>query len=340
MLLGLASAGPTSVSEPQVQRKAPWNLRAISHRARLRFPSVTIFRNFKYYYQYWISHEEFYAYVIDSGVRVSHQEFEGRAENLWTAIKTSDNEDDFEDKDGHGTHIAGIIAAKTYGVAKTARVVAVRAVDEEGWATMSTLIKALQEAISDIAEKDRHNNAVINMSVGKECSETMNTVIKRAYNRRDASNRQAGILIVTCAGNEGVNAAECSPASSRKAITVGAIEPTWDVASWSNFGSKVDIFAPGVDITSLISESDSAIATKSGTSMAAAHVAALALNAMAVFGKTSNQVREFLLEETSTKDKIQGDLRGAPNRLVNNNNSKQDSCERKDPKNESEDDEC
>ncbi|EJP60891.1 subtilisin-like protease PR1F [Beauveria bassiana ARSEF 2860] len=341
MLLGLASADPTPAAEPQIQLKAPWNLRTISHREKPRFASVNVLRNFKYYYQSWTSGDTYYAYVIDSGVRISHKEFEGRAENLWTAYKTSEGKNDFEDKNGHGTHVAGIVAAKTYGVAKTAKVIAVRVLDEKGGGTTAAILKGMEQAIADIARKDRHNHAVINMSIGMPCSTAINTVIDRAYSRRDDSQRNpAGILFIVCSGNEAINARDCSPASARQAITVGAVNPKWNVVSWSNFGSTVDILAPGIDIVSLSNKSDTETATKSGTSMATPHVAALALNAMAVFSKISTQVRWFLAEETATKDKIQGDLGGAPNRLVNNNNSKQDSCKPKEPKNEKEDDEC
>ncbi|KAM3499064.1 hypothetical protein MY10362_007650 [Beauveria mimosiformis] len=332
-LLGLASAGPTLAAEPQVQLKAPWNLRTISHREKPRFAIVNVFRNFKHYYQSWTSSESYYAYIVDSGIRITHKEFEGRAENLWTAYKTSDGKDDFTDKTGHGTHVAGIVASKTYGVA--------RVINDKGLTSAATILKGLEQAIADIAKKNRHNNAVINISLGVECSRAMNAVIDRAYARRDASQRNpAGILVVVASGNEAVNAKECSPASSRQALTVGAIGPNWNVASWSNFGSSVDILAPGDDIISLSGKSDTGTTTHSGTSMASPHVAALALNAMSVFSKISTQVRWFLVEETATKDKVQGNLRGAPNRIANNNNSKQDSCERKDPKNEKEDDEC
>ncbi|EFY87059.1 subtilisin-like protease PR1F [Metarhizium acridum CQMa 102] len=341
VLLGLASASPTPTAEVQTQHKAPWNLRTISHRSSPRFPMVNFFRNFKYYYQSWPSDKTYYAYVVDSGVRISHKEFEGRAENLWTALKTRDGKDDFEDKSGHGTHVAGTIAAKTYGVAKTARVVSVRVLDKEDRAPTSTIIKGLEQAISDIAKKNRHNNAVINMSVGAECSTAMNTIIQRAYKRRDASGKGlASILVVAASGNEGADASTCSPASSNDALTVGAIDSSWNVVKWSNYGRKVDILAPGDGVTSLSSKSDYGTETMSGTSMAAPHVAALALNAMAVFSKLSNEVK-FYLGQTATKDMIKGDLRGAPNLLVNNNNNEQESCERRSqPKNENEDDAC
>ncbi|KAM0738202.1 hypothetical protein ACQRIT_007394 [Beauveria bassiana] len=340
-LLGLASAGPTPAAEPQVQLKAPWNLRTISHREKPKYAIVNILRNFKHYYQSWTSSQSYYAYIVDSGIRITHKEFEGRAENFWTAYQTSDGKDDFTDSTGHGTHVAGIVASKTYGVAKSAKVVAVKVTNDKGLTSTATIIKGLEQAIADIAKKDRHNNAVINISLGVECSQAMNTIIDRAYSRRDASYRNpAGILVVVASGNEAMNAKECSPASARQAITVGAIGPNWNVVSWSNFGSSVDILAPGDDITSLSSKSDTGTITHSGTSMASPHVAALALNAMSVFSKISTQVRWFLVEETATKDKVQGNLRGAPNRIANNNNSKQDSCALKDPKNEKEDDEC
>ncbi|OAA53232.1 subtilisin-like protease PR1F [Cordyceps fumosorosea ARSEF 2679] len=294
--------------------KAPWNLRAISHRSLPKFPSLDIFRNFKYYYQSWTNGKTYYAYVIDSGVRVSHKEFEGCTENLWTAFKTPDGKDDFEDQNGHGTLVAGIIASKTYGVAKSAKVISLRALDAKNQGRKSISIKTMEQAIADIAKHERHNNAVINMSLGGECSRAQNEVINRAFLRRSPSFKNgAGILFVTASGNENVDASTYSPASAHEAITVGTIDKRWK------------------SIFSLLG--------RTGTSMAAPHVAAVALNAMAVSSKMSTQVRHFLTE-TGTKDKITGDLRKSPNVLVNNNNGKQESCARKDPRNEKEDDEC
>ncbi|EFY85046.1 subtilisin-like protease PR1F [Metarhizium acridum CQMa 102] len=314
----LGSALPALAAlELRIQDKAPWNLRAISHRSPHRAPKVTRLRNFKYYYS-WNDETPYYAYVIDSGIRVSHNEFENRAENLWTAFKTSDKKDNFQNGNGHGTHVAGIIASKTYGVAKKARVVSVKVLNNEGRGDLSQAIAGFDAAIRDIHKNRRYHHAVINISAGwTTCSKALATAIDRAYNTR-------GILTIV-AGNEGPGTVQCTPTDSTHSITVGAMAPDWSAAPFTNLRYKVDIFAPGVDILSLAKDSDSATTTKSGTSMAAPHVAALALNAMSVFSKQGQEVTSFL-QKTATKNKVKGDLGGSPNLLVNNNNDKQNSC--------------
>ncbi|KID98707.1 subtilisin-like protease PR1F, partial [Metarhizium majus ARSEF 297] len=311
----LVSAAPPAKTETAAQSKAPWNLHAISHRSA---PArLNVFRNSDYFYTPWPEDKTLYAYVVDTGIRTTHREFEGRAENLWTAVKTADNRDNFDDESGHGTHVAGIIAAKTYGVAKKARVLSVKVFDRNGRGSTSQAISGFTFAVNDIVEKGRQNSAVINYSGGGEFSVAWNTIVERAHNRPNGP-----VLTITSAGNDAENAAMSSPACADKAITVASIRSDWRVAPSSNFGCRVSILAPGEKIKSLSSTSDVATKRLSGTSMAAPHVAALALNAMAVFGKSSKHVLGFLTQ-TATKDKVKGHLRGSPNLLANNNNDRQ-----------------
>lgn len=311
----LVSAAPPAKTKTAAQSKAPWNLQAISHRSA---PTrLNMFRNSDYLYTPWPKDKTLYAYVLDTGIRTTHQEFEGRAENFWTAFKTADNQDNFDDESGHGTHVAGIIAAKTYGVAKKARVLSVKVFGPNGQVLTSQAILGFTFAMNDIIKKGRQNSAVINYSGGRKFSLAWNTIVERAYNRPNGP-----ILTITSAGNDAKDAAGASPACADEAITVGSIRSDWSVAPSSNFGCKVNILAPGGKILSLSNTSDVATKTLSGTSMAAPHVAALALNAMAVFGKSSKDVLEFLTQ-TATKDKVKGDLKGSPNLLANNNNAKQ-----------------
>ncbi|KHN96081.1 subtilisin-like protease PR1F [Metarhizium album ARSEF 1941] len=319
--LTLANLRPRPPGKVAVQDWAPWNLRAVSHRSPPTALWPTAWRNFKYNYRDWAGDETYYVYVMDTGIRTTHQELEGRAENLFTLFKTADGEDDFEDRSGHGTHVAGIVASKAYGVAKKARVVSVKVLDESNTGLTSQMIKGFHAAVNDIIKKGRFNNAVVNLSLAGPCSAAWNAAVDRALNHRDGS-KPGAVLTVASAGNEKMNAESCSPASASRAITVGSIRSDWRMAPSSNFGAKVNILAPGANIVSLSHESDSETATMSGTSMAAPHVAALALNAMSVFGRASHQVPLFL-QETCTKDKVKGDLRGSPNALVNNNTKKQ-----------------
>ncbi|PHH91427.1 hypothetical protein CDD83_521 [Cordyceps sp. RAO-2017] len=303
------------------QQKVPWNLWAISHR---HAPTSLIpgFINDKYHldssggllpsglsytYKYLSDAEaepDTYAYVIDTGIRTSHEEFEGRAEHVWTCWET------YEDDSGHGTHVAGIIASKSYGVVKNARLLSVK-VTKDNAAWTSQVLGAIHWTVNDILEKNRTKSAVINISQGIAFSGVVNAAINNAFLTRD-------IITVVAAGNQGIDASERSPGSAEHAITVGSIDSSWRVAETSNFGKSVSIFAPGRNILSLSKESDSATVVSSGTSMAAPHVAGLVLNAMTVWGKRGGGLKAFLLE-TATKGQIKGNLRGSPNLLANNN---------------------
>ncbi|TQV95381.1 subtilisin-like protease PR1F [Cordyceps javanica] len=320
-LLGLASSSPTQpAGEQALQYTSLWNLHAISHRSSDDVsPYLQEQGLFPYVLRLWPSDEAYYAYVIDSGIRVTHDEFEGRAENLWT-FQTTDGMPDYTDYTGHGTHVAGTIAAKTYGVTKQARVLSVKVAGDEHETRTTILIHAIAASIEHIIRFNRQDNAVINISWGgDQCSRAMNTIIRRGYNGISLGNKhQKGVLVVVAAGNACEDASAWSPASASAALTVGAIDQNWEVAEYSNYGSSVNIFAPGTDILSAGWRSDSDQSLESGTSMATPHVSGLALNAMAVFGQPSSKVRSFL-ELTATKDRIGGDLRGSPNFLVNNN---------------------
>ncbi|KID59631.1 subtilisin-like protease PR1F, partial [Metarhizium brunneum ARSEF 3297] len=316
VLCGLASASPTPMPQVTAQDNPPWNLRAISHRSPQRWP--TALRKSKYYYNIWSDSKTYYAYVLDSGIRITHGEFEGRAGNLWTAFKDAGNQPNYEDESGHGTHVAGIIASKTYGVSKSAQVLSVRVFDSAGSAPMSQILAGYNKAVNDIIDKGRYSHAVINYSGSK--SRALYSAIDRAYR-----SPRGYILTITTAGNDNQKATGQPTGFVTNAIVVGAIEPDWSIAPFSNFGYTVNIFAPGSKIVSLSHKSNTATMTMSGTSMAAPHVAALALNAMAIYNKHPSAIRSFL-KDTATKDRVTGNLHGSPNLLANNNNDQQKSA--------------
>ncbi|KAK8145391.1 hypothetical protein G3M48_004496 [Beauveria asiatica] len=298
------------------QTGATWGLRAISHREPHARPSQTSLRRFDYYYDETAG-EGTFAYVIDSGVRISHKELEGRAENLWTADVSPypDNVPNYDDKTGHGTHIAGTIASKTYGVAKKAHIVSVKVKNRLGMTSSSNLLSGIHKAVKDIIDKGRVGKAVINISLGTDCQErSISDAISQA-----AAN---GITVVQTAGNNGKNAKDFCLAPKARAITVANMQPDWTPHETSNWGSTVDIFGPGTDILSLSSADDKKVQLMTGTSMAAPHVAGVALGFMSGTPKRRNDIVS-LLDSTCTQGKIKGDLRGAPNKLVNNNNKKQ-----------------
>ncbi|PHH83199.1 hypothetical protein CDD82_3124 [Ophiocordyceps australis] len=307
------------------QSNAPWNLRAISHRSPQSFSFINIFRDFKYYYDDEAG-KDTVAYVIDGGIRVTHEEFEGRAENFYTNFQTPTGEDFFDDKMGHGTHVAGVIASKTYGVAKKARVLNVKVLHDKATSN-ARILAGFHASVKHAIQNNLRNRAVINLSIGGPPSlPSMNAAIDRSFKMSEG-----GIVTVVSAGNNHESAAKQEPAASREAITVGSIDKSWKISSFSNWGPEVDIFAPGGDVASLSSDSDTGTVVLSGTSMAAPHVAGLVLNGMSVLGKTSQDIRSFL-DDTSTKGMITGDLLGSPNKLVNNNNVQQNSCKPDDKK--------
>ncbi|PHH83194.1 hypothetical protein CDD82_3119 [Ophiocordyceps australis] len=300
----------------KTQRYAPWNLHAISHRK----PVANRFMSCLWHYSYDAkAGEGTFAYVIDTGVRASHRDFEGRA-YYGCQIRRVENacyceRGDHDDNNGHGTHVAGIIASKTYGVAKKASIISVKVFNENGRTYKSDSIQAFHWAVTDILQKGRATRAVINISSGGRRSEAQNMAIDRAF-------EESGIITVTSSGNDGKPAHEQSPASSSQAITVGSVSKDWSFLSSSNYGPDVNILAPGEWIISLSNTSDGAFKTLSGTSSSAPHVAGLILLSMSAYGISGSVAKQHLLE-TATRGKIRGDLRGSPNLLANNNNKKQ-----------------
>ncbi|RTE74127.1 hypothetical protein BHE90_011444 [Fusarium euwallaceae] len=279
------------------QQTATWGLGTLSHRAKG-------YKNYLYDSDAGI---ESYAYVVDSGVRASHKDFGGRAKQVWTAFKK-----DHTDRLGHGTHVAGTIASKTYGVAKKAQILAVKVFQGES-AELSVILAGINWAVNDVVSKNRQKFAVINLSLGiDDTSAALNRVVENAV--------KAGVITVVASGNAGMDTALTSPGSVANAITVGAIDSNWKVTSWSNWGSFVDILAPGVGVISCSWKSDTGTATEDGTSMAAPHVAGLVLYAQSIEGIFGVTQTSNWLKKVATAGKITGKLNGSPNLIANNNN--------------------
>jgi subtilisin family serine protease len=194
-------------------------------------------------------------YVVDTGVRATHVEFEGRAT---LAANFADNIN--EDVNGHGSHVAGTIAGATFGVAKKANIVGVKVLGGDGGGSTSGVIDGMNFVGQQVQSQNQAGKAVLNMSLGGQASRAMNNMITALHN--------AGIVCVVAAGNEFADTVTTSPGSAPDAITVGAIDPRNDqMAPFSNFGAPVDIFAPGVDILSVGIQNDQATNVLSGTSM-------------------------------------------------------------------------
>ncbi|MDI3097724.1 S8 family serine peptidase [Streptomyces sp. AN-3] len=240
------------------------------------------------------------AYVIDTGVRITHSDFGGRASNGYDAI---DNDNTAQDGHGHGTHVAGTVAGSAYGVAKQAKVVGVRVLDNSGSGTTAQVVAGI-----DWVARNAVKPAVANMSLGGGADSALDTAVRNAI--------ASGVTFVVAAGNESTNASTKSPARVTEAITVGATTSSDARASYSNYGSVLDIFAPGSSITSAWNSGDSATNTISGTSMASPHVAgAAALHLADNPSATPAQVASALTS-AATSGVVSNPGTGSPNRLL------------------------
>ncbi|SCK42992.1 S8 family peptidase [Streptomyces sp. WMMB 322] len=241
------------------------------------------------------------AFVIDTGVRITHKDFGERAESGFDAV---DGDDDADDGQGHGTHVAGTIAGSDHGVAKKAKIVAVRVLDDQGSGTTEQVVKGI-----DWVTKNAKGPSVANMSLGGPQDEALDAAVQKAID--------AGITFAVAAGNEGQDADNSSPARVQDAMTVAASDDADKQADFSNFGKIVDIYAPGVDIVSATNTGDDATETLSGTSMAAPHVA----GAAALFLGENNDAKPADvakgLSEQATKDAISNPSEGTKNELLN-----------------------
>jgi subtilisin family serine protease len=243
------------------------------------------------------------AYIVDTGVRFSHQDFGGRAVS---GADTVDNDNDATDCNGHGTHVAGTVGGSSYGMAKEVRLVGVRVLDCSGSGTLAGVIAGIDWVTGD---HDAGEPAVANMSLGGGVNQSLNDAV--------AASIADGVTYAVAAGNEsGSNACSRSPASTPEAITVGASEINDARASYSNIGTCLDIFAPGTDITSAWYTSDTATDTISGTSMATPHVAGAAAMVLAATpSSTPQQVRDKLVAD-ATSGVVSDPGTGSPNLLL------------------------
>ncbi|MFD5630102.1 S8 family peptidase [Streptomyces sp. NPDC127072] len=240
------------------------------------------------------------AYVIDTGVRITHTQIAGRATNGYDAV---DGDTVAQDGNGHGTHVATTIAGSTYGVAKKAKIVAVRVLDNAGSGTTAGVIAGINWVTSN-----HSGPSVANLSLGGGASTTLDTAV--------ANSIASGVTYAVAAGNSSANASSYSPARVAAAITVGATTSTDARASYSNYGSVLDIFAPGSSIIAGYNTSDTATATLSGTSMATPHVAGAA--AVYLAGHTSATPAQVstALVNGATSNVVTSPGTGSPNKLL------------------------
>jgi hypothetical protein len=242
------------------------------------------------------------AYIIDTGIRSTHTQFAGRVISGFTAINDGLGT---EDGNGHGTHVSGTVGGSTYGVAKNVTLVAVRVLDSTGSGTNSGVISGVDWVTSD---HQAGQPAVANMSLGGGVSAALDTAVTNSIND--------GVTYAVAAGNDNADACNSSPARVPSAITVGATTITDARASFSNFGTCVDIFAPGNNITSSWRTSDTATNTISGTSMATPHVVGVAALFLESNPGASPATVAAAIINGSTPNKVTSPGTGSPNRLL------------------------
>ncbi|CZT20419.1 related to Cuticle-degrading protease [Ramularia collo-cygni] len=233
-----------------------------------------------------------YIYVIDTGINSAHQAFGGRAIQGANFV----DGESIADGNGHGTHCSGTTASSTYGVAKKATVIGVKVLDSQGSGYNSDILAGINWVINDAKSRGGVGRSVISMSLGGGYSDQTNSAVRSATN--------AGIFAAVAAGNENQDAGNTSPASESSACTVGAIDSNDNRASFSNYGSFLDIFAPGVNILSTWIGSTTATNTISGTSMATPHIAGLAAYLIALEGPRSPSALCQRIQSLSTKNQI------------------------------------
>lgn len=275
------------VSEFDIQKDATWGLSRISHR------DLSVSTDYLYDNEGGLGVT---AYVVDTGIKTEHEDFEGRAS--WGPsvpfphLKV--------DGHGHGTHCAGVIGSKTYGIAKKVELVAVSVMNMLGYGSNSDIIKGLEFVVNDHKEKvstkkKGFKGSTVNMSIGGGLSESLDLAANAVT--------KAGLHVAVAAGNANENACDFSPARAGGPITVGASDNADGIASFSNWGACVDVFAPGVDILSTFIWSETTL--MSGTSMASPHVAGLLSYFLSLQPDINSEFAvEGIIEPAALKSKV------------------------------------
>ena len=273
------------------QNSATWGLDRIDQR------SLPLDTN----YSYNTDASNVHAYIIDSGIRDTHVEFGGRATRDYDAVGDGQNGNDCN---GHGTHVAGTVGSATYGVAKNVRIHAVRVLPCNNSGLISDLIEGI-----DWVRANHIKPAVANISIlASGGSPSIDTAIQNAIN--------AGVTMVVAAGNNNLDACNYSPARATNALTVGASYTADQKAAFSNWGSCVDIWAPGATITSVSNGNDFDARVMSGTSMASPHVTGVAALYLASDPNASPATVAQSIKGGATSGIVTGLDAASPNKLL------------------------
>jgi subtilisin family serine protease len=280
------------VTATAIQNSAPWGLDRIDQQA---LPLSTTYDDGDF------QGANTKSYVVDSGIDPSNTDFEGRVTSGYDAVLDGLGSGDCN---GHGTHVAGTIGSKTFGVAKKTSLIPVRVLDCAGSGYNSSVIAGLNWIAGNYVPGEA---AVVNMSLGGSTSSALDEAVENLISR--------GITVVVAAGNDNVDACNHSPARTPAAITVGATNTDDSRATYSNYGSCLDIFAPGTSIPSTWLGVNY-YAILSGTSMAAPHVAGVIVRFLGQYPGLSPAQVTNSIKTSSTKNLVTSPGTGSPNRLV------------------------
>jgi len=236
-------------------------------------------------------------FVLDTGIQINQTDFGGRASVYYDYYPTEPGPDGY----GHGTHVAGTIGSNTYGVAKAVTLHSIRVLDDTGSGYFSTVIAGMELVVNWVAANKAGQSklsTIISMSIGGSTDSATNTAVTNVV--------AAGIAVIVAAGNNGGNACQYTPSGATNAIAVGATDQTDTLASYSNTGSCVSMYAPGSLITSLWIGQNGITNTISGTSMATPHVSGVA--ALFMGAKTYTTVAQLLvdIQSASTPNAVLG----------------------------------
>jgi cerevisin len=284
------------------QANAPWGLARLAQDGALADKNPAQL-NFQYTFDSTAG-QGVDVYVVDTGIRTTHKDFGGRA----TFGASFGRGVPGQDLNGHGTHVAGTCVGGILGVAKKANVIAVKVMGDDGSGATSDIISGISFATQAAQKSGRPS--VINMSIGGPTNQALDAAAANAV--------ATGIHVVVAAGNETQDANNSSPARSPAVITVGAVNINDQLASFSNFGSPVDILAPGQDILSAGFEADDAVKNLSGTSMASPHIAGLAAYLLGLEGQKSPADLKARIQGLGQNGVIRGVPGGTQNDLAAN----------------------